>query len=119
MTTETLELWSFARSDDPITSHKSANDISRAFRSGSQRHQILNAYVLGDFTDEQIGEITGLIKNRSCCYWKRCSELRQMGYIKDTGRTTLSSANMEVMICEITESGHNKLKELNATSVAE
>jgi hypothetical protein len=114
MTTPILENWSSARSSDPITSHKSANNISRSIRAGSQRHQILNAYFLGDFTDEQVGEITGLIKNRSCCYWKRCSELRQMGYIKDTGRTTLSSANMEVMICEITELGCSKLKELNA-----
>lgn len=95
-----------ARASDPATSHRAAK--SAAIRSGSQKHTLLRAYAMAGgvgLTDEEAASVTRLDQARSCCWWKRCSELRQAGYISDTGRTRTSVAGEQRMVCEITAAG--------------
>ena len=67
-----------ARTSDPDTSKAGA--ISVSFRAGTQ-------------------------KMPKCCYWKRCSELRQAGFIKTIGLTRPSSVGEAQQVCAITEAG--------------
>jgi hypothetical protein len=53
--------------------------------------------------------MSGLSSLPKCCYWKRCSELRQAGYIKPTGETRVSSAGVEQQVCRITIEGRQVL----------
>lgn len=68
-----------ARSTDPVSSHLAAIDSPGRV---SQRQLMLLAYgVTREYlTDEQASVKAG-VSPRSC-WWKRCSELRQMGYIE-------------------------------------
>lgn len=100
-----------ARNTDPNTSKASAGSI--AMRAGSQRHTILKAYqnALDGLTDEQAGIQSGLAAKPKCCYWKRCSELRQAGYITVTGLTRASSVGEQQQVCVITQKGRDALQE--------
>lgn len=105
-----------ARSSDPATSKQAALTVSK--RSPSQ--QILLLQVFGDgreLSDEEAGDISGLSKKPKCCYWKRLSELRQGGYIEDTGRTKASSVDEQQRICRITAKGLEFLREWKAANV--
>ena len=95
-----------ARNTDPATSKAAGKSI--AITSGSQRAIILQAYLSGDYTDDEIGVLTGYADQQlhpNCNYWKRCSELRQAGYIETTGDTRLSRANKLQQVCRITDAG--------------
>jgi|GEM_PF-6516139 len=99
-----------ARASDPETSHTAARDV--LVRAGTQRYELLKAYRLshaaiaqGGLTDEQAGDWTRISLNRRSCYWRRCSDLRQGGYIADTGRTQLGSAGSRMRLCAITPKG--------------
>jgi hypothetical protein len=100
------------RATDPRTSADAAKSAS--IRSGSQRAIILKVYADQPFglTDEEAGDISGLSENRKCCYWKRCSELRQMGFITPTGQHRKSSANENQMVCVITNNGRRVLSQI-------
>ena len=100
-----------ARNTDPQTSQQAA--IGLPVRGGSQRAKILLAYLDGEHTDDEIGQITGLASVPNCCYWKRCSELRQAGYIEPTGATRLSRVNKLQQICRITAAGRGVLQSLD------
>jgi hypothetical protein len=101
-----------ARNSDPQTSKDAGNSEEIKIRWGSQRHLILSVYNENPdgLIDEQVGEISGLIENRSCCYWKRCSELRQAGYIELTGEKSKSNCGYDQRVCKITQKGINKLE---------
>jgi hypothetical protein len=94
------------RSTDPATSRQGAKDVLP--RRDSQQGQLLRVYgenrIYG-LTDEQAGNLSGLAQKPKCCYWKRCSELRQKGLIEDTGQEALSSAGSSMMVCRLTEKG--------------
>jgi hypothetical protein len=94
------------RSTDPATSRQGAKDVLP--RRDSQQGQLLRVYgahrILG-LTDEQAGDLSGLAQKPKCCYWKRCSELRQKGLIEDTGNEAMSSAGSPMMICRLTVKG--------------
>ena len=100
-----LPLWAGrARNTDPSTSKKAVCQ-GAILRWGSQKSDLLAAYMEnGPLTDEEAGKITGLLEKRAC-YWKRTGELRDMGYIEDTGATRPSSHNNENMVCRITTEG--------------
>ena len=102
---EPLGNWA-ARNSDPVTSRSVANNPALQVRWGSQRMKILLAYAeaVDGLIDEEAGERTGLLQQRSC-YWKRCGELRQTGLIEDTGLTRMSSAGQGVIVCRITPLG--------------
>ena len=98
------------RSSDPTTSRKAAEQV--APRRGSQMARLLACYgqaVLG-LTDDQAGqkvaENSGVIPG----YWKRCADLRRLGYIIDTGATRDSNQGCAAMVCAITTKGQEALK---------
>jgi hypothetical protein len=87
-----------ARTTDPETSHKA--DRANAPRRASQATRILRAYLDGPQTDEQASEIAGVPNG-----WKRCSDLRRLGYIIPTGETAVTSYGVEANVCRITDLG--------------
>jgi hypothetical protein len=103
--------WLGTRNTDPETSRQAT--VNLTVRAGSQRHRLLHAYATAvwGLTDEEAGNATGLTDMPRCCYWKRCSELRQAGYIQPAGRTRASTAGEQQQVCEITEAGRRALCE--------
>jgi hypothetical protein len=95
--------WLGVRRKDGTTSTGGAKAI--VVRAGSQRAILLAVYREQPLTDEEAGNASGLSMLPKCCYWKRCSELRQAGYIAPTGETRLSSAGVEQQVCRITTLG--------------
>ena len=65
--------------------------------------------VLG-LTDDQAGqrvaENSGVIPG----YWKRCADLRRLGYIIDTGTVRETNSGSLGMVCAITAKGQEALK---------
>lgn len=103
--------WLGVRRNDGATSGAGAKAMT--VRAGSQRATLLSAYyVQDDLTDEEAGKVSGLSSLPKCCYWKRCSELRQAGFIEPTGETRVSSAGVEQQVCAITDDGINVLAAL-------
>ncbi len=99
------------RASDPDTSRQGAKDVKP--RRNSQTDLLLRMYAsykITGLTDEEAGVWTGLADMPKCCYWKRCSELRALGLIRDTGDTRLSSAGSAMMVCRITQTGIEALK---------
>jgi hypothetical protein len=96
--------WLGVRRNDSATSTAGAKAMT--VRAGSQRAKLLAVYYSNIYlTDEEAGRVSGLLSLPKCCYWKRCSELRQAGYIRPTGKTRVSSAGVEQQVCEITADG--------------
>ena len=83
------------RATDPITSRNAVP------RRGSQAMTILALYDnIGGLTDEQAVEISGLVGG-----WKRCSDLRRLGFITDTGDRRKTLGGCQAMVCAITPAG--------------
>jgi hypothetical protein len=69
-----------------------------AYRSGSQKDKLLNAYrsaFPNGLTDDEAAVVAGL--PLTSCYWKRCGELRQDGKIVP-GKVRESTHNREMRI---------------------
>ena len=98
------------RAQDPPTSRAGAGDIR--LRLGSQQAQLLAVYAANPngLTDEQAGNLSGLSANRSCCYWKRCGELLEAGYIEDTGEERRSQAGEMQRVCRVTAKGRGLIQ---------
>ena len=97
-----------ARHSDPETSHLAAKSVK--LRAGTQQARLLVAYdcaSLRGLTDQEAGEMTGLINQPGCGYWKRCSDLRRAGYIMFTGETRTSNAGEQQRVCVITFLGRS------------
>ena len=95
--------WLGVRANNGATSKAGAKSLT--VRAGSQRALLLSRYKADSMTDEEAGHASGLAMLPKCCYWKRCSELRQAGYIKPNGKTRISSAGSEQQVCHITDEG--------------
>lgn len=95
-----------ARKTDPHTSLNAANLI--AAKGGT--HRVLLLEVFGRpgvaMTDEEAAERCGLTHAE---YATRCSELRRMGLIEDTGSTRESSTGQARMLSIITQAGRDVL----------
>ena len=102
--------WLGVRANDPETSTKAAQGLW--VRAGSQRATLLAEYAHDPMTDEEAGNASGLAMLPKCCYWKRCSELRQAGYITPTGEVRQSSARVDQQVCSITEAGREILSSI-------
>lgn len=103
------------RTEDPWTSKAGAVDVQ--IRKGSQQATLLKLYAQQPYwtcglTDEEAGELSGLARLPRCCYWKRCSELRRMGLIEDTGESRMSTAGSAQRAFRITMLGMDKVKGL-------
>ena len=97
------------RATDPETSVAGAESI--AYRAGSQKAKLLEAYSrhpVAGLTDEEACVEAGL--SLRSCFWKRCSEMRQDGYIFETGQTRLGDAGVARMVCIITPLGLTSLQ---------
>lgn len=113
-----------ARNEDPSTSHDAGRMAAecegkvRDVRPNTQRHKLLLAYMrcLGpdigivSISDEQAASLADL-HYQGTCWWKRCSELRQGGFIEPTGQVE-GFSGATVRVCTITEKGIAKLREL-------
>ena len=93
------------RTNDPPTSVLAGKRV--IVKAGTHRALILATYVgkQDGLTDEEAGELSGLRAFRSCCYWKRCGELRSAGYLEDTHTTRISEAGEQQRVCVITPLG--------------
>lgn len=98
-----------ARNTDPDTSHLAGANLPNAH---TQRAKLLQAYKIGlGLTDEEATSAAGLY-GVAKCPWKRCLELRQLGYIQTTGETRASTAGRLQNVCVITEAGIKALSEI-------
>lgn len=95
------------RAQDTPTSRAGAQNVR--LRLHSQQALLLAVYAhpaaINGITDEEAGERSGLADQPRCCYWKRCSELRHKGLIRDTGRVQQGTSGSYMMLCEITDAG--------------
>ena len=94
------------RSTDPQGSRNGAKHITP--KRGSQAMRLLAIYaqnpVMG-CTDEQASSQAGILHG-----WKRCSDLRRLGFIEDAGTTRETSSGVMAMVCRITQQGLEALK---------
>src|SRR5690349_11325025 len=93
-----------SRTTDPDTSHAAAREIR--VKAGSQRAWLLTAFNrdIGLTDEEAMYETLGAVKPVSE-YAKRCSELREGGFIEPTGETRPGSAGVERIVSRITAKG--------------
>ena len=98
------------RASDPDTSREAAQDAK--LRAGSQCAILLEQYWYDrrGLTDEEAGVKSGLDK-RGAGWWKRCADLRRLGYIVDTGVRRELSSGSKGMVCVLTEKGLDWVRE--------
>jgi hypothetical protein len=96
-----------------VTEKLAAQDV--APRRLSQRDRLLKTYedaYLG-LTDDEAATKARLLGS---CYWKRCGELRALGYIstdqEDEPTTRRGMAGSKRIVCWITDEGEQHLKSL-------
>lgn len=92
-----------ARTTDPATSHAAAARLGP--RAGTQRRTVLGVYVEGEaLTDAQAAARAGLLGTRAS-WWKRCSELREGGYLAVVGLATDPTTGQTVQTSALTARG--------------
>ena len=94
------------RATDPDTSANGARHITP--KRGSQAMRILAVYAehpIYGLTDEAAAAWAGITHG-----WKRCADLRRLGFIQATGETRATVAGVQAMVCRITEQGLEALK---------
>jgi len=110
-----------ARFGDPETSHLAARrerDIGR-FSAKSRQAKLLALFEMRDLTDQ--GATLHLVGSHGApsafdgCR-RRCSDLRAVGYLKDTGRRKKNAGSDELsIIWRISEAGKQALRSLEET----
>lgn len=94
----------------PATSKSAAKAMTVGV--GTLRHKALLAYEAGGRTDEEVGESIGHPR-----IWPRCSELRAMGLIQETGDVRLCRrTGQDVAVCELTDAGRALLSAIGAVA---
>jgi hypothetical protein len=96
------------RVTDPDTSRQGAQAVKP--RQGSQAMKLLEMYEYADLTDEQAGVLSGLASDARCGFWKRCSDLRRLGFIQDSGDRRMTLSGTPAMVCFITDVGREALR---------
>lgn len=85
-------------------------------RAGSQRARLLRAYADagdGGLTNHEAGVAADLLNS---CYWKRCSELKEAGYIASNEKERVNPATgSKQSVCVLTPAGLKKVREIDAT----
>lgn len=95
-----------SRATDPETSHAAAREIR--VKAGTQRARLLDAFSMwthAGATDEQAMLSTDGSVSPTSEYAKRCSELREGGFIEATGETRAGSAGPQRIVSRITPKG--------------
>jgi hypothetical protein len=101
-----------ARLRDPLTSHMAGANAQG--RVTGQKLLLLEAFrqwAVEGLTDEQAATLAGLVDRRACCWWKRCSDLRELKLIKPTGARRRSTVGEWRMVCKITPEGLDVFEE--------
>lgn len=104
------------RVDDPQTSKDAGAQV--APRRGSQAFRLLETFAshkINGLTDEQAAARTALKTGQTMldarvCWWKRCSDLRALGFIEPTGERRTGSLGSDQMVSRITADGLDALK---------
>lgn len=99
-----------SRSSDPDTS-RAAEPVK--IKAGTQRARLLEAFHDWGFnglTDEQAMKAAPGVSATSE-FAKRCSELREGGYIEPTGETRAGSAGPQRMVSKVTAKGAAWIRE--------
>ena len=94
------------RATDPDTSANGARHITP--KRGSQAMRILAVYAehpIYGLTDEAAAAWAGITHG-----WKRCADLRRLGFIQSIGETRATVAGVQAMVCRITQQGLEALK---------
>lgn len=101
-----------ARRSDPETSHDGAEAVR--WRSGNHKIAILNAYrhTGKPLSDREAWQNSALRDKHSCCWWKRCSELRDLGMIEVVSTTVCQATGSRVQRCAITDKGRLALSQI-------
>lgn len=83
-----------ARTRDPWTSHVAAGSVQSA--AVTHRETLLKVYADNPdgLTDEEACNLAGIPSA-----WRRCSELRALGLIEDTGRSRPQSSGRHGRVC--------------------
>lgn len=112
-----------SRSTDPSTSQEAGESVDQregptlTVERGTHRFLLLVSYFRGPdsgLTDRQAAWIAG-ISYPGICWWKRCSELRQGGFIEPTGETWVdTTTGRPVRLCRITDAGRARIMELGS-----
>lgn len=99
-----------ARKSDPETSAAGAKHIRH--KQSTQAMRILKQYSkdVNGLTDEQAVTLAEIHHG-----WKRCADLRRLGYIEKTGETRPTIAGVQAMVCRITKEGIEILKNTSAS----
>lgn len=89
-----------ARGADPWTSHVAAASVRGA--AVTQRQMLLETYEANPagLTDEEACALAAIPGG-----WKRCSELRALGLIRDTGLTRAGTSGRMGRVCAATTGG--------------
>lgn len=94
------------RNTDPQGSVNGAKHVKP--KRGSQAMRLLAVYaenpIMG-LTDEEASSQAGILHG-----WKRCSDLRKLGYIEDAATMRETSSRVMAMVCRITHAGLEALK---------
>ena len=90
------------RASDPDTSRQ-VNPV----RVGTHRAVLLEQYFYATLglTDEEAGARAVLDGHDIKGYWKRCSDLRTLGLIQDTGARRALLSGSQGIVCAVTQSG--------------
>lgn len=89
------------RHTDPSTSRQAALVMPRTWNTHKARLLAAYAAAPDGLTDEEACQACGLEKGG----WKRCSDLRTLGWIAPTLHTRTASSGLEQQVCHITPAG--------------
>jgi hypothetical protein len=98
------------RSSDPETSRQVS-----PMRVGSHRAILIAIYADSNLglTDEEAASRASAQGHEIKGYWKRCSDLRTLGLIQDTGTRRAVSSGSQAIVCSITQDGLDAAKALS------
>jgi hypothetical protein len=95
------------RSTDPQGSVNGAKHIKAKRTSQAMRLlAVYNEHPIYGLLDERAAALAGIAGG-----WKRCADLRRLGYIKPTGEMAATLSGVKAMVCRITSEGMEALVE--------
>lgn len=105
-----------ARESDPATSHTATREIR--VKAGSQRAHLLKAFGYWPYSRDGATDEEAMMHafkngwvNPSSEYAKRCSELRDGGFIEPTGETRPGTSGQARIVSRITDKGRDWLRD--------